>query len=256
MDLLRRPVPPASRSGPDARRSTGCASSRARARSRSSSAPRAWPAWPSRRPCAPPSPASSSTSSTRVAKFVYYRNGAQGEAYYSLIASAGERLVPALQRGQAADEGRRAAALRFRARRRLLHERHHADVAGQRPLQPLAARAVRLLPRLLSRDPEGHPPRADARRPSCRRPRPEMERLLAATRFSKPEYERAAREFVTTLQAAAAGRAVPARPLGGNGHPRRRRRRGPAPAGDGLHHRARAARARRSRSTSAWRTSS
>ena len=41
-----------------------------------------------------------------MAKYVYHRNGAQGEAYYSLIASAPQRLVSALQRRQTPDAGR------------------------------------------------------------------------------------------------------------------------------------------------------
>ena len=36
-----------------------------------------------------------------VAKYVYYRNGAQGDAYYSLIASGANAWLPALQRRQA-----------------------------------------------------------------------------------------------------------------------------------------------------------
>ena len=82
-----------------------------------------------------------------VSRFVYYRHGAQGEAYYSLVASGRERLVPALLLRQAQDEGRRDGAHGPRAGRRLLHERHHAHVAGERALLDRAARAVRLLPR-------------------------------------------------------------------------------------------------------------
>ena len=48
-----------------------------------------------------------------------------------------ERVVPALQRRQAPHEGWRAAADGLRPRRGLLHERHHAAVAGERTLQPV-----------------------------------------------------------------------------------------------------------------------
>ena len=61
-----------------------------------------------------------------VAKYVYYRNGAQGDAYYSLIASGANAGIAALQRGQAQDAGRRVSADGLRARRRLLHERRDA----------------------------------------------------------------------------------------------------------------------------------
>ena len=41
-----------------------------------------------------------------VSRFVYYRHGAQGEAYYSLVASGPNAWYPALLLGQAQDEGR------------------------------------------------------------------------------------------------------------------------------------------------------
>ena len=69
-----------------------------------------------------------------------------------------ERLLAALQRRQAQDAGRRLPADGLRAGLRLLHERRHAHVAGQREVLAVAARALRLLPRLLPRDPEGDRP--------------------------------------------------------------------------------------------------
>ena len=71
-----------------------------------------------------------------IAKYVYYRNGAQGEAYYSLIGERPQRLVAALQRRQAPDAGRRLPAHGLRAGLGLLHERPHPHVAGQRQVQP------------------------------------------------------------------------------------------------------------------------
>src|SRR5262249_4965123 len=68
-----------------------------------------------------------------------------------------ERLVPPLQRRKTQDGGRRFSTDGLRAGLRLLHERRHADVAGQWQILTLAARALWLLPRLLSRDPESHP---------------------------------------------------------------------------------------------------
>ena len=92
-----------------------------------------------------------------LAKYVFFRNGAQGEAYYSLIASAANAYYPALQRRQAADARRRLPADGLRAGRRVLHERHHAHDAGERTLQPLATRAVLLLPWMLHGRARRHP---------------------------------------------------------------------------------------------------
>ena len=69
-----------------------------------------------------------------VSRFVYYRHGAQGEAYYSLVASGENAWYPHYSSGKRHDEGRRDGADGPRAGRRLLHERHHAHVAGERAL--------------------------------------------------------------------------------------------------------------------------
>ena len=45
-----------------------------------------------------------------VAKYIYYRNGGQGDAYYSLIASAGKRLFSSLPQRKGHDERRRSSA--------------------------------------------------------------------------------------------------------------------------------------------------
>ena len=62
-----------------------------------------------------------------------------------------ERLVPPLLLGQAEDAGRRDGAHGPRSGRRLLHERHHPHVAGERALLGRAAGALRLLPRRRTR---------------------------------------------------------------------------------------------------------
>ena len=72
-----------------------------------------------------------------------------------------QRLLAALQRRQAEDGGRRLPPDGLRPRLRLLHGRRHADVPGQREVLAVAARALRLLPRVLPRDPQGDRSRQD-----------------------------------------------------------------------------------------------
>ena len=64
-----------------------------------------------------------------MAKYVYYRNGAQGDAYYSLIASGRNAWYPHYNAGKRAMQDGELAADGLRARRRLLHERRDAHVA-------------------------------------------------------------------------------------------------------------------------------
>jgi Xaa-Pro aminopeptidase len=132
-----------------------------------------------------------------VAKYVYYRNGAQGEAYYSLIASSRNAWYPHYNAGKrtmqdgdfllmdfAPDVGYYMADVtrmwpvngKFSAWQRELYGFYlgcyQAILKGIRPgvtAQVVKQEAVR-----------------------------EMKHLLEATRFSKPAYENAAREFVSS----------------------------------------------------------
>ena len=132
-----------------------------------------------------------------VAKYVYYRNGAQGEAYYSLIASGRNAWYPHYNVGKrtmqdgdfllmdfAPDVGYYMADVtrmwpvngKFSQWQRELYGFYlgcyQAILKGIRPgvtAQVIKQEAVR-----------------------------EMERILAATKFSKPAYENAAREFVSS----------------------------------------------------------
>lgn len=132
-----------------------------------------------------------------MAKYIYYRNGAQGEAYYSLIASGSNAFYPHYNTGKrkmkdgdfllmdfAPDVGYYMADVtrmwpvngKFNQWQRELYGFYlgcyQAILKSIRPgvtAQVIKQEAVR-----------------------------EMERLLAATKFSKPIYEKAAREFVSS----------------------------------------------------------
>jgi Xaa-Pro aminopeptidase len=132
-----------------------------------------------------------------VAKYVYYRNGAQGEAYYSLIASGRNAWYPHYNVGKrtmqdgdfllmdfAPDVGYYMADVtrmwpvngKFSSGQRELYGFYlgcyQAILKGIRPgvtAQSIKQEAVR-----------------------------EMERILASTKFSKPAYANAAREFVSS----------------------------------------------------------
>lgn len=146
-----------------------------------------------------------------VAKYVFYRDGAQGDAYYSLIASAQNAYWPHYNAGQrkmldgdfllmdyAPDVGYYMADVtrmwpvngKFSPVQRELYgfylTCYQAILKHIRPgvtAQVIKQEAVR-----------------------------DMETALAATKFSKPEYERAAREFVSSYKSSAAN------PRSGLGH--------------------------------------
>jgi len=130
-----------------------------------------------------------------VAKYVYYRNGAQGDAYYSLVASGANASYPHYSSGKrkmldgdfllmdyAPDVGYYMSDVtrmwpvngKFNAWQRELYgfylECYQAILKHIRP--GVTAASIKQ---------EAHQ---------------DMERALARTRFSKPVYERAAREFV------------------------------------------------------------
>ncbi len=106
-----------------------------------------------------------------------------------------ERLLAALQRRQAPDARRRLPAHGLRAGLRLLRERRHPHVPGQREVLPVAARALRLLPRVLPRDPQGPRSRQDGAQ-VISQAGAAMDPILAAAKFSKPSHRKAAEDFV------------------------------------------------------------
>ena len=132
-----------------------------------------------------------------MAKYVYYRNGAQGEAYYSLIASGTNAWYPHYNAGK-----RKMADGDF-----LLMDfapdvgYYMADVTRMFPVNGKFSPWQRELygfylgcyQSILKAIRPGITAQA-AKQEAAR----EMERLLAATKFSKPIYEAAAREFVSS----------------------------------------------------------
>jgi Xaa-Pro aminopeptidase len=140
-----------------------------------------------------------------LAKFVYFRNGAQGEAYYSLIASGKNATFPHYNAGKrrmkdgelllmdfAPDVGYYMSDItrmwpvngRFSPVQRELYGFYLACYrAILRAIRPGATAAVIMKDAAV-----------------------EMDKALAATRFTKPIYEAGAREFVTRYKDAAANR--------------------------------------------------
>ena len=146
-----------------------------------------------------------------VAKFVFYRDGAQGDAYYSLIASAQNAYWPHYNAGQ-----RKMLDGDF-----LLMDYapdvgyYMADVTRmwpvngkfspwQRELYGFYLTCYRAILNHIRPGVTAQVIKNEAVH--------DMESALATTKFSKPEYERAAREFVTSYKQSAAN------PRSGLGH--------------------------------------
>ena len=138
-----------------------------------------------------------------VAKYVFYRNGAQGDAYYSLIASAQNAYWPHYNAGQR----------QMRDGEFLLMDYapdvgyYMADVTRmwavngkfspwQRELYGFYLTCYRAILSHIRPGVTAQVVKQDAVR--------DLETALASTKFSKPEYERAAREFVTSYKQSAA----------------------------------------------------
>jgi Xaa-Pro aminopeptidase len=130
-----------------------------------------------------------------VAKFVYYRNGAQGEAYYSLIASAGNAWYPHYNAGKR--QMKDGELLLFDFAPDVGY--YMSDVTRMLPVNGRFSPWQRELygfylgcyRAILKAIRPGATPAAIKEEASA-----EMERVLATSKFSKPEYERAARQFV------------------------------------------------------------
>jgi Xaa-Pro aminopeptidase len=134
-----------------------------------------------------------------VAKFVYYRNGAQGEAYYSLIASAGNAWYPHYNAGKR--QMKDGELLLFDFAPDVGY--YMSDVTRMLPVNGRFSPWQRELygfylgcyRAILAAIRPGATPAAIKEDAAAA-----MERLLAGTTFSKPEYGRAAREFVTAYK--------------------------------------------------------
>lgn len=136
-----------------------------------------------------------------MAKYVYYRNGAQGESYYSLIASGRNAWYPHYNAGKRRMEDGDFLLMDFAPDVGY----YQSDLTRMMPVNGKFSPAQRELygfylgcyqAILKAIRPNVTP--AVIRQEAVK----EMEQLLAATKFSKPIYEKAARDFVTTYAAA------------------------------------------------------
>jgi Xaa-Pro aminopeptidase len=137
-----------------------------------------------------------------MAKYVYYRNGAQGEAYYSLIASATNAFYPHYNAGKrqmldgdfllmdfAPDVGYYMSDVT-----RMMPVNGKFS-AWQRELYGFYLGCYQAVLQAIRPNATAQAIIQDAVKP--------MEALLARTKFSKPSYENAARAFVARYQASA-----------------------------------------------------
>jgi Xaa-Pro aminopeptidase len=132
-----------------------------------------------------------------MAKYVYYRNGAQGEAYYSLIASGRNAWYPHYNAGKRKMEAGDFLLMDFAPDVGY----YMADVtrmwpvngkfsAWQRELYAFYLGCYRAILKAIRPGVTAQMVKQEAAR--------EMEQILAAAKFSKPIYEKAAREFVAS----------------------------------------------------------
>lgn len=132
-----------------------------------------------------------------VAKYVYYRNGAQGEAYYSLIASGRNAWYPHYNVGKRTMENGDFLLMDFAPDVGY----YMADVTRMWPVNgkfsPWQRELYGFYLGCYQAILKGIRPGVTAQTVKQEAVR-EMERLVAATKFSKPSYEKAAREFVSS----------------------------------------------------------
>ena len=83
-----------------------------------------------------------------IADFVFRQGGARGPGYEAIIAGGTNAWYGHYNANDAALGDGDLVLMDYAPDYRLLHERHRSDVAGQRPLLRLAARALRLRARL------------------------------------------------------------------------------------------------------------
>ncbi len=137
-----------------------------------------------------------------MAKYVYYRNGAQGEAYYSLIASASNAFYPHYNAGKRQMQDGDFLLMDFApdvgyymsdvTRMMPVNGKFNA---WQRELYGFYLGCYQSVLKAIR-------PNATAQA-IIQEAVTEMERLLATTKFSKPTYENAARTFVARYQTSA-----------------------------------------------------
>ncbi len=140
-----------------------------------------------------------------LAKFVFFRNGAQGEAYYSLIASGPNALYPHYNAGRRRMKDGELLLMDFApdvgyymsdiTRMWPVNGRFSS---GQRELYGFYLACYRAILKAIR---PGATPGAIMKEAAG-----EMEKVLAGARLSKPAYEAAARDFVTRYREAADAR--------------------------------------------------
>lgn len=137
-----------------------------------------------------------------MAKFIYYRNGAQGEAYYSLIASGTNAWYPHYNAGKKKMVDGELLLMDFAPDVGY----YMSDVTRMWPVngkfnnwqRELYGFYVSCYKAILNAIRPGVTA-AIIKQEAVK----EMETVLASTKFSKPEYERAAREFVSSYRESA-----------------------------------------------------
>jgi Xaa-Pro aminopeptidase len=137
-----------------------------------------------------------------MAKYVYYRNGAQGESYYSLIASGRNAWYPHYNAGKRRMEDGDFLLMDFApdvgyyqsdlTRMMPVNGKFNA---WQRELYGFYLGCYQAILKAIRPDVTPQAIKLEAVK--------EMEQLLAATKFSKPIYEKAAQAFVTSYAASA-----------------------------------------------------
>lgn len=134
-----------------------------------------------------------------VAKFVYYRNGAQGDAYYSLIASGPNAIMPHYNAGKRAMKDGELLLMDYAPDVGY----YMSDVtrmwpvngkfnAWQRELYGFYLAAYRAILKHIRAGATAGTIKSEAVA--------DMDRILAETQFSKPAYTAAAREFVESYR--------------------------------------------------------
>jgi Xaa-Pro aminopeptidase len=132
-----------------------------------------------------------------LAKFIYYRNGAQGEAYYSLIASGRNAFYPHYNAGKKKMQDGELLLMDFAPDVGY----YMSDVTRMFPVngkfngwqRELYGFYLGCYKAILKAIRPGVTAQVIKQEAAA-----EMQKLLAASKFSKPAYERAAKEFVTS----------------------------------------------------------
>ncbi len=137
-----------------------------------------------------------------LAKYIYYRNGAQGEAYYSLIASGRNAFYPHYNAGKKKMQDSELLLMDFApdVGYYMSDVTRMFPVNGkfndwQRELYGFYLGCYRAILKAIRPAVTAQVIKQEAAA--------EMQKILAASKFSKPTYERAAREFVTSYEQSA-----------------------------------------------------